>query len=123
MAGMVNTIPLFYTVAGPHHFAVVSHEHMSASCMCIACIVVCLCVLQVRTESYLNRPSIEKYFSSSQSSESQSTSSSVLVSASPPVHTGSTHQFCSLRFSYNVIELPRGAVCLAELEVKSSEKL
>ena len=33
MKSMTNAIPLFYTVAAPHHFTVVSHERISAGCM------------------------------------------------------------------------------------------
>ena len=33
----------FYTVAVPHHFAVVAHERMSAGCMRVACSCVRVC--------------------------------------------------------------------------------
>ena len=62
MVGMANAIPLFHTVAAPHHFSVVSRERMSASCMRIACR--CVHVLQVRTEESYPDP----LFSSSQPS-------------------------------------------------------
>ena len=41
MKGMANAIPLFYTVAAPHHFIVVSHERISAGCMRVAVRVCC----------------------------------------------------------------------------------
>ena len=44
MAGMANAIPLFYTLAAPHHFAVISHECISPSCTC-SCV-------RVRCNSY-----------------------------------------------------------------------
>ena len=83
MAGTANAIPLSLHCGSAKPLCM--HDRMSAGCMSVACS--CACVLQVR-----------KLNSSSQSTESKSPSSSVLASTSPPVLTGSTHQFCSLGF-------------------------
>ena len=83
MAGVAFAIPLFYAVVAPHHFSVVSCELMGASCMrnaysgCVFLstipfhkmhVVVCVCAAIEKCIISKPRPSIEKYFSSSQSS-------------------------------------------------------